>query len=601
MMRLSAVVVAWAVALTAPPLVHAKEILVKGGILVEESYQNLFYQTTASPLEGRRLQDDQIPIVDVIARAFILRDVEAYLGVGQLVPEISVTGPITFFPVWDTGFERFDADLILKLQDRSRKWSGHVRDLMQYHLYEGDLSPELLTASQTVVMANGEEMTLTQDGAGRIFANGIRQIAPYNATNGYAYMLQDVLRPAWLNRNLLATVATSALPTLASLLVTTDLDGALSNPDAALTVFAPSEQAFADLGDALLNYLQSPDGLATLTDILLYHVVDDLLPTLRLPAVSTPVPTLANGAELLLVPGTPYMVNGLTNTARITTPDMFARNGVLHIIDNVLLFGSILPSLVEIVATQPALSDLGAALAASGDDIANALSGAGPFLLLAPTNAALAAMDTQLAAVLFSEAGWLAHLQSFLLLHVTTQVGTTGELVGTDTTFVMLSGEAVRARGNPLVLSPSFGFPCNVETADFRGLNGYVSTITRALAPSWSTESLFDVMETSTTMMASFLEAADLATTLRAERDLMVSRRNRGDKVYYSGGTTTHRLCCLFFHTGLCSHQSSLYGSPRRNIGLSRGRRERWCPDLLTTKSYRRRYYFLPKHPPRHY
>jgi transforming growth factor-beta-induced protein len=99
------------------------------------------------------------------------------------------------------------------------------------------------------------------------------------------------------------------------------------------------------------------------------------------------------------------MVNGLTNTARITTPDMFARNGVLHIIDNVLLFGSILPSLVEIVASQDELSDLEAALAASGDDIANALSGAGPFFLLAPTNAALAAMDTQLAAVLVSEPG----------------------------------------------------------------------------------------------------------------------------------------------------------------------------------------------------
>jgi transforming growth factor-beta-induced protein len=520
MMRLSAAVaVAWAVALTAPSVL-AKEVLVKGGILVQEEHLDLFYQTTASPLQGRRLQDDQVSIADVIARAFVLADEEAYLGVAELVPDISVPGPITFFPAWDTGFERFDADLIPKFQDRQRKWSGHVRDLLQYQLYNGDLSPEFLTSFQTVVMANGEEMTITRDGAGRIFANGISQIAPYDATNGYAYMLEDVLRPAWLDRNLLQT-ASSALPTLASLVVAADLDGALSDPDAALTIFAPSEEAFADLGLALLNYLQSPDGLDTLTDILLYHVVDDLLPTLRLPTTSTPVATLAAGAEILLQPGTPYVINGFANTARVVTPDVFARNGVVHIIDNVLLFGSILPSLVEIVAAQAELSSLEGALATSG--LVDALSGVGPFLLLAPTNTALAAMDSQLAAVLFSDPGWLTHLQSFLLNHVTTEVATTGELTGADTSFVMLNGESVRANGNPIVLSPSFGFPNNIETPDFRGLNGYVSTITRALAPSWSTESIFDVIDTSTTMMASFLEAADLATILRAEGNLMVS------------------------------------------------------------------------------
>ena len=105
---------------------------------------------------------------------------------------------------------------------------------------------------------------------------------------------------------------------------------ALTNPFSELTVFAPTDAAFTAALTALnisaADLLASPD----LTDILLYHVVGSDVPSSAL--TNGPVATL-NGQDIVV----DLSVGVMINDANVTTPDVFAGNGTVHIIDGVLL------------------------------------------------------------------------------------------------------------------------------------------------------------------------------------------------------------------------------------------------------------------------
>jgi transforming growth factor-beta-induced protein len=117
------------------------------------------------------------------------------------------------------------------------------------------------------------------------------------------------------------------------------LTEALADPEATLTVFAPTNAAFeaalADLGLTAEELLADTE---TLTSILTYHVLDEAVTSQDLADAGSeeiPVETLS-GEELVVVVGD----SGVTfqgQTAMVTTADVDASNGVIHIIDGVLL------------------------------------------------------------------------------------------------------------------------------------------------------------------------------------------------------------------------------------------------------------------------
>jgi transforming growth factor-beta-induced protein len=112
---------------------------------------------------------------------------------------------------------------------------------------------------------------------------------------------------------------------------------ALSNPDAVLTVFAPTDAAFAALGEETIAAVLADQ--AMLTDILLYHVITDLAASstdvsgLLADTMSAEV-TMANGDTATIM----MAEDGLfINESRIIITDVDAGNGVIHVIDAVLL------------------------------------------------------------------------------------------------------------------------------------------------------------------------------------------------------------------------------------------------------------------------
>lgn len=142
-----------------------------------------------------------------------------------------------------------------------------------------------------------------------------------------------------------------------------------------LAVFAPTDAAFKAIGLNKKNIADVPG----IVDILLYHVVGE--PVLSTQLVSGPVPTVEGTDVIVNVDGD----NVLINNSIVTIADIKARNGVIHVIDNVLTIPTL--NLVDLAISQnPEFSILVEAVIQA--ELATTLATAGPFTVFAPTNQA---------------------------------------------------------------------------------------------------------------------------------------------------------------------------------------------------------------------
>jgi uncharacterized surface protein with fasciclin (FAS1) repeats len=118
------------------------------------------------------------------------------------------------------------------------------------------------------------------------------------------------------------------------------LTDALADADATLTVFAPTNDAFEAALEALdLTAEELLADTETLTSILNYHVLGEIVTSGDIAAAGTeeiPVETLG-GAELIVVVGDAGNVGFRDQEATVTQADVEADNGVIHVIDAVLL------------------------------------------------------------------------------------------------------------------------------------------------------------------------------------------------------------------------------------------------------------------------
>ena len=123
---------------------------------------------------------------------------------------------------------------------------------------------------------------------------------------------------------------TEGFSTLVAALEAADLVTTLQG-EGPFTVFAPSDDAFAALPAGLLDKLLLPENLESLTAILLYHVVDGAVYSSDLTDGDTV--TLEGSSVTTLITSDGVKVN----EANVTTADIAATNGVIHVIDQVLI------------------------------------------------------------------------------------------------------------------------------------------------------------------------------------------------------------------------------------------------------------------------
>jgi len=110
------------------------------------------------------------------------------------------------------------------------------------------------------------------------------------------------------------------------------------NGEGPYTVFAPTDEAFAALPEGVLDQLLLPENQEVLAQILTYHVVAGEVPSSE---VQTGMVPSVEGSDLdIVADGGSVTVNG----ANVVTPDVMASNGVIHVIDTVLLPPSVDPT-----------------------------------------------------------------------------------------------------------------------------------------------------------------------------------------------------------------------------------------------------------------
>jgi len=257
--------------------------------------------------------------------------------------------------------------------------------------------------------------------------------------------------------------------TLVAALQATNLDVVLdgSANDTRWTVFAPTDAAFNLLPPGTVQALLND--LPTLTEILLYHVLEEGL--LAANVLSSLTLDTVNGQRLdvSLQGGLPFV-----DQAQIVLTDIVTSNGVIHVIDAVLLPN--LQTLVETAAGAPDAAYL-SHLVELVPGLPQALD-AGEFTIFAPNNAAFQAIPVGRLRELTSPSG-LATLASVLGVHVVP-----GRLFASDvvsaTSLVSLQGKvlSVQVVGNQVFIDNARILLTDIETA-----NGNIHFIDRVLVP----------------------------------------------------------------------------------------------------------------------
>jgi uncharacterized surface protein with fasciclin (FAS1) repeats len=159
------------------------------------------------------------------------------------------------------------------------------------------------------------------------------------------------------------------------------------------TVFAPTNDAFAALlGELGVTKAQLLADKALLTAVLTYHVLPARVPKSAVPA-GRAITTVQGGIFKVDAVGADLVItDGRNRTSKIIATDTAAPNGVIHTIDKVLLPAN--RNIVQTAQSLPNFSILVEAVVAAG--LADALSAPGPLTVFAPTNAAFAALLTEL-------------------------------------------------------------------------------------------------------------------------------------------------------------------------------------------------------------
>lgn len=163
---------------------------------------------------------------------------------------------------------------------------------------------------------------------------------------GFAQKTDPMVGGAPMYANKTIAVNASAAPNLTTLVAAVkaaDLVSTLNGPGP-FTVFAPTNDAFAKLPSGTVDSLTQPENKAQLTTILTYHVVPGTYDSKKL---MHEIKKHSGTFQLKTVQGEPLtfsMENGMIKvtdakggSAMITTPDVFQSNGVVHVIDTVLM------------------------------------------------------------------------------------------------------------------------------------------------------------------------------------------------------------------------------------------------------------------------
>lgn len=244
------------------------------------------------------------------------------------------------------------------------------------------------------------------------------------------------------------------------------------------TVFAPTNAAFTalltELGVTKEQLFADTNLLRT---VLTYHVLPAQVLRDQVPA-GRAITTVQGGIfKVDSANGQLTITDGRNRTSRITATDLTASNGVVHLVDRVLLPAN--QTIVQLAQSLPQFSILVEAVVAA--NLQGTLSSTGPFTVFAPTNDAFAALLTELGLTKDQLLADTALLTQVLTYHVLPQRVLRAE-IPIDTPIATVEGDTLRI-GSNLAITDQRGRTANIAAADVFASNGVVHAIDRVILP----------------------------------------------------------------------------------------------------------------------
>ena len=274
------------------------------------------------------------------------------------------------------------------------------------------------------------------------------------------------------DKNIVDTaLAAGQFKTLASLLTKAGLVDTLAT-GGPFTVFAPTDEAFSKVPQATLDALaQNPDQLKA---VLLYHVVPGKLTAADVVKLNSVKTLEGNSLSIKVVDGSVYV-----DQAKVTTPDVTASNGVIHVIDSVLIPKAApaepAKNIVQTAVAAGQFKTLASLLTKAG--LAGTLQGKGPFTVFAPTDAAFAKVPKSTLAALAKDK---AKLRAVLLYHVAKGKLTSSQVVKLKSVKTLQGGRlSVKVAGGKVYVGGA-----RVVKPDVTASNGVIHVINKVLIPS---------------------------------------------------------------------------------------------------------------------
>jgi uncharacterized surface protein with fasciclin (FAS1) repeats len=484
----------------------------------------LLPQAIIDALNGEEMSDDSKNLVEIVVEAESLSVLEAAVIKAGLAETLSSEGPFTVFAPTDSAF----VDLLEALGDDYTSLDDFdtdeeialLTDILLYHVVPAKVLAADLKAGAVGTALADNSIEIIAEGDTFVIGDASDTNANITATdimasNGVAHLINKVLLPqsaidfvASLQQKNIVEIAieTDDLSLLVDALVAADagLVETLSG-EGPFTVFAPTNQAFVDLLGVLgddynsLADFDTQEEIDLLVKILTYHVVAGA------EAFSTDLTdgqmiTTVNGGDVTIgLNGNGVSIADATDTrAHVAIADVDASNGVVHVIDKVLLpqeavdFVASLQqkTIVEIAIETDDLSLLVDALVAADAGLVETLSGEGPFTVFAPTNQAF----VDLLGVLGDDYNSLADFDTqeeidLLVKILTYHVVAGAEAFSTDLTdgqmITTVNGGDVTIglNGNGVSIADATDTRAHVAIADVDASNGVVHVIDKVLLP----------------------------------------------------------------------------------------------------------------------
>ena len=516
----------------------------------------LLPQAIIDALNDGEMTNEMGTLVDVVVATEALSILEAAVIKADLAATLSSDGPFTVFAPTDeafvalldilgddyNGLDDFDTEEEITL----------LKDILLYHVIAAevkaaDLSagavPTALADNSLEVIASGDTFVIgdASDTDANITATDIM------ASNGVAHTIDKVLLP----QSAIDFVASLQLKNIVDTAVDTDdlsllVDALVQanaglvetlNGDGPFTVFAPTNTAFAALLDVLgddfnsLTDFDTDEEKALLVKVLTYHVVAGTAVLSTDLSDGQAIETFqGENVGVSIQDGSVFISDATETNAKVLTADVEASNGVVHIIDKVLLPQEVLDALaamslktiVEIAVETDDLSLLVSALGQADAGLVETLSGDGPFTVFAPTNAAFADLLDTLGDDFNSLSDFDTDEEKALLIkvltyHVVAGTASFSSDLSNGQSITTFQGEdvVVNIKDGTVHIADATDINATVVLADVEASNGVVHVINKVLLPQ-------EVLDALTPSVPNIIETAQSVDDLSLLMDALI-------------------------------------------------------------------------------